>query len=94
MVAPTSGPASEPAPPMITTSTKSSDCEKVKVEGVTKPESGAKSAPASPAQTAEMAKAAVLMRSGSSPIDSAATSESFTARIAAPQRLRARSPKP
>src|SRR5258706_255248 len=49
MVAPTSGPASDPAPPMITTSTKSSDCEKVKVDGVTKPESGANSAPARPA---------------------------------------------
>ena len=87
MVAPTSGPASEPAPPMITTSTKRIDCENENVDGVTKPESDAKNAPATPAYTAEMAKASVLMRTGSRPIDSAATSVSFTARIAAPALL-------
>ena len=87
IAAPTSGPATEPAPPMITTSTNRIDCENAKVDGVTKPDSAAKNAPATPAQNAEMAKAAVLMRTGSRPIDSAAISESFTARIAAPQRL-------
>ena len=56
IVAPTSGPASVPAPPTITTSTKRIDCRKAKVEGVTKPESGANSAPARPAQAAESAE--------------------------------------
>ena len=61
IAAPTSGPATEPAPPMITTSTNRIDCEKAKVEGVTKPDSAANSAPATPAHTAEMANAAVLI---------------------------------
>ena len=66
------------------------DCENANVDGVTKPDSAKKNAPATPAQNAESAKAAVLMRTGSRPIDSAATSESFSARTAAPQRLPAR----
>ena len=94
MAAPTSGPATEPAPPMTTASTKRIDCEKAKVDGVTKPESGAKSAPAAPAHTAEMANAAALIATGSRPIDSAAVSVSRTARIAAPHRLRASRQKP
>ena len=48
-------------------------------------------APATPAHAAEIANAAVFTRTGVEPIDSAATSESFTARIAAPRSLRARS---
>ena len=57
---------------------------------MTKPESGANSAPARPAQAAESVKASVFTATGLSPTDSAATSESFTARIAAPQEERAR----
>src|SRR6185295_10180031 len=41
IVAPTRGPAVKPAPPIITTSTNRIDCEKAKVDGVTKPESAA-----------------------------------------------------
>ena len=74
---------------MITTSTNRIDCENVKVDGVTKPDSGANSPPASPAQAAETANATVFTATGFNPIDSAAISESFTARIAAPQSLRA-----
>jgi len=69
------------------------DCENAKVDGVTNCESGAKNAPASPASSAESANAMVLIAIGSRPIDCAATSESFTARIAAPHRLRASSAK-
>ena len=83
--APTSGPPMAPAPPIITTSTNRIDWPKPKVCGVTKPDSGANSPPAAPAQSADTANATVLMRSGSSPIDSAAVSLSRTARIAAPQ---------
>ena len=83
--APISGPAIEPAPPIMTTSTKRMDCTKPKVCGVTKPDSGANSAPAAPAHTAETAKATVFSASGFRPIDSAAVSESRTARSAAPQ---------
>src|SRR5499426_2744083 len=85
--APTSGPVTVPAPPIITTSTNRIDCENENVDGVTKPDSGANSAPASPAQAAETANATVFTATGFSPIDSAAVSESFTARIAAPQSL-------
>ena len=91
IAAPISGPESDPAPPMITTSTNRIDWENAKVEGVTKPDSGAKNAPATPAYTAEIVNAAVLIATGFRPIDSAATSESFTARMAPPQRLRASS---
>jgi hypothetical protein len=51
--APASGPVTVPAPPMITTSTNRIDCENVNVEGVTKAESAANSAPASPAHAAK-----------------------------------------
>src|SRR6185369_12144050 len=81
-------------PPIITTSTNRIDCRKAKVEGVTKPESAAKRAPASPAQAAESAKASALIATGLRPTDSAATSESFTARIAEPQAERDRHQKP
>ena len=56
---------------------------------MTKPESGANKPPAAPAHRAEIANAAVLIATGSRPIDSAAVSESRTARIAAPQVPRA-----
>ena len=94
MAAPTSGPLTVPAPPTITTSTNRIDCMKAKVEGVTKPDSGAKRAPARPAQAADSAKASVLMATGFRPTDSAATSESFTARIAEPQEERCSRQKP
>ncbi len=87
--APTSGPATEPAPPIMTTSTNRIDCPKPKVCGVTKPASGANRPPAAPAHSAETAKAAHLIATGSRPIASAAVSESRTARIAAPQVPRA-----
>ncbi len=89
--APTSGPVTVPAPPMITTSTKRIDCENAKVDGVTNAESEANMPPASPAHAADAANAAVFTATGFSPIDSAAVSESFTARIAAPHPLRASS---
>ena len=69
----------------MTTSTNSSDCENAKVDGVTKPDSGANSPPAMPAQAADAANANTLTHRGSRPIDSAAVSESFTARMARPQ---------
>ena len=88
--APASGPVTVPAPPMITTSTNRIDCENPNVDGVTKPESEANRPPARPAHAADAANAAVFTVTGLSPIDSAATSESLTARIAAPHSLRAR----
>ena len=50
-IAPTSGPATEPAPPIMTTSTNRIDCTKPKVCGVTKPASGANRPPAAPAHS-------------------------------------------
>ena len=85
MSAPTSGPATEPAPPSITTSTNRIDCTKPKVCGVTKPDKGANSPPASPAQAADSANATTFTASGFRPIDSAEVSLSRTARSAAPQ---------
>ena len=63
------------------------DCENAKVDGVTKPDSGANNPPASPAQAAEMTKAAAFSVTGFSPTDSAAVSESRTARMARPSGL-------
>src|SRR5688572_10467303 len=83
--APASGPVTVPAPPIMTTRTKRIDWENVNVDGVTKAESGAKSAPASPAQAADTVNATVFTATGLRPTDSAAVSESLTARIAAPQ---------
>ena len=54
------------------------------MDGVTKPDSGANSAPARPAHAADTANAMVLIVTGLRPIDSAAVSESRTARIALP----------
>ena len=86
MTAPTSGPATEPAPPIITTSTNRIDCTKLKVCGVTKPDSGAnRRARRRREQRPTRAKATVFSASGFRPIDSAAVSASRTARIAAPQ---------
>ena len=63
------------------------DCENANVEGVTNPDRGANRPPASPAHTAEMAKAAAFIVTGLSPTDSAAVSESLTARMARPSGL-------
>src|SRR4051812_23889561 len=89
MAAPTSGPVTVPAPPTITTSTNRIDCINAKLDGVTNPDSGANSAPASPAQAADKVNASALTATGLSPIDSAAISESFTARIDEPHDDRA-----
>jgi hypothetical protein len=88
--APTAGPSTQPAPPTITASRNRIDCENGNESGATNIISGAKMAPASPANTAETAKAAVLIVTGLSPTERAALSLSRTATIALPQALPAR----
>src|SRR5690606_14863677 len=83
--APTRGPATDPTPPISTTSTNRIDWMKLKVLGVTNVDSGAYNPPAAPAQAADTAKATVFVTSGLMPTDSAAISLSLTARMAAPQ---------
>ena len=63
------------------------DCENGNVSGVTNIISGAKIAPASPAKTAESAKAMVLTATALRPTERAAVSLSRTATIALPQAL-------
>ena len=58
------GPANEPAPPIITTSTNRIDCRNANELGVTNPDSGANRPPANPASAAETAKATVLTAAG------------------------------
>src|ERR1043165_2666592 len=77
--APTTGPSTQPEPPTITASRNRIDCENGKESGATNIISGAKIAPASPANTAETAKAAVLIDTGLSPTERAAVSLSRTA---------------
>ena len=59
MAAPMTGPVRRPAPPMITTSRNRIDWKNEKLDGLTKVVSGAKSAPATPASTADMVNASV-----------------------------------
>src|SRR5882672_7549416 len=88
-MAPTSGPSPQPAPPTMTASRNRIDCENGNESGATNIMSGAKMAPASPANIADIAKAAVLIVIGLSPTERAAASLSRTARIALPQPLAA-----
>ena len=86
--APTTGPNTQPAPPTITASRNRIDCENGNESGATNIISGAKIAPASPANTADSANAAVLIVTGLRPIERAAVSLSRTATMALPQALR------
>ena len=74
----------------MTASRNRIDCENGNESGATNIINGAKIAPASPAKTADIANATVLMLTGLSPIERAAVSLSRTATIALPHALAAR----
>ena len=84
------GPSVQPAPPTITTSTNRIDCENGNESGVTKPNSGANSAPARPANSAERAKATVLTTTGLRPMTRRRPRSPSPRASPAPRRSRAR----